>query len=270
MPEHGDRAGARQYLGLELRHARVAASLTQKEVAEGTQYGPSYVGMVETGARLPSEYYVQTCDKLFETNGYLSRLFSLLKTRGQNPDWFIPYLQLEAAATEIFDHSASLVMGLLQTPAYTHELVRIACPTESEEFVQERVDARMQRRDVLRQENPPLLWVVLDESCLRRVVGSTAVLREQLQHLLVEAQKPHITLQVLPHSNGPLQRVESYTLLKFPQGSAILYAETPDGGHVIDTDATTTEAASWAERARAESLPPAASLDMIRRYLEEQ
>lgn len=49
---------------------------------------------------------------------------------------------------------------------------------------------------------PLRLWVVLDETALRRVVGSPDIMREQLEHLNALSDEPHITVQVLPYAVG--------------------------------------------------------------------
>ncbi len=56
--------------------------------------------------------------------------------------------------------------------------------------------------EILTRDRPPHLWAILDESVIRRVVGSPAIIREQLDQLLRANESPGITLQVLPFSKG--------------------------------------------------------------------
>lgn len=265
LPQDG-----RDFLGEELRHARTEAGLTQRELAEATQYGPSYVAMVETGERLPSAYFAQACDVLFNRSGFFARMLAHMKERDGHPRWFIPYLRLEASATEIMDYSANLIMGMLQTEAYAEAVFRAYCPRESDGQIKERVEARARRRDVLRNDSPPTLWVILDECCLRRQVGGKDAMREQLEFLLQEERNPSTTIQVLPFRSGAPHRTESYTLLRFAEGSDTLYTDTPARGYVIDSGEIVDNASTWFDHARAEALSPDDSTAMLRAILEEQ
>ena len=48
------------------------------------------------------------------------------------------------------------------------------------------IDIRMKRQDLLKNDEPPHIWAVIDEAVIRRlVVGGHHVMREQLLHLLL-------------------------------------------------------------------------------------
>ncbi|MET8180799.1 helix-turn-helix transcriptional regulator [Streptomyces sp. NPDC005336] len=101
------------------------------------------------------------------------------------------------------DHFACLyVPGLLQTRGYTEAVQHASEMRLSAEEVERLVDIRMKRQEILRRDKPPHLWAILDESVIRRVVGSREVMREQLDHLLRANESPDITLQVLPFAKG--------------------------------------------------------------------
>lgn len=51
----------------------------------------------------------------------------------------------------------------------------------------------------LDQAHTPLLWVILDESVLHRVVGSPAIMKEQREYLASMIQ-PNVIIQVVPYS----------------------------------------------------------------------
>jgi hypothetical protein len=82
------------------------------------------------------------------------------------------------------------VPGLLQTEDYARALIRATRPQDSADAVERLVTARMERQEILRRDNPPRLWYVLDEGVLRRVVGSTEVMAMQLDRLIACAQTP--------------------------------------------------------------------------------
>ena len=121
----------------------------------------------------------------------------------------------------------------------------------------------------MEKEAPPLLWCVLNEACLRTVVGGPEVMSEQLAHLLTEAESPHITLQVLPFAVGAPPAVESFTLLAFDEGPNIVYTDTALAGQVIDAPEEVEPATAAYDRLRAAALNPDESLAVIRRVMEE-
>jgi transcriptional regulator with XRE-family HTH domain len=143
------------------------------------------------------------------------------------PHWVEPYFGLEAAASFIRNYELQFVPGLLQTEGYALSLIRLGnAPTE--EDVLRRAEARMSRQDILSRETPPRVWAVVDEGALRRPIGGTKVMREQLKHLIDMCDHPAVTLQVLPFQvashpamGGP------FTILRFsePDLRDVVYIE---------------------------------------------
>ena len=143
------------------------------------------------------------------------------------PHWVEPYFGLEAAASFIRNYELQFVPGLLQTEGYALSLIRLGnAPTE--EDVLRRAEARMSRQDILARETPPRVWAVVDEGALRRPIGGTKVMREQLKHLIDMCDHPAVTLQVLPFQvashpamGGP------FTILRFsePDLRDVVYIE---------------------------------------------
>jgi hypothetical protein len=85
----------------------------------------------------------------------------------------------------------------------------------------------MARQAVLDRPDPPNLRVVLDEAVLRRHVGGPAVMRDQLQHLMEMAERPDITIQVLPFQTSGTSAPGSFTILRFaePDLHDVVYLE---------------------------------------------
>ncbi|WP_308401178.1 DUF5753 domain-containing protein [Streptomyces sp. AC512_CC834] len=78
-----------------------------------------------------------------------------------------------------------LVPGLLQTEAYAQALLEAHFPPLDEETVEQRVAARVARQALLTRKRPPIVFVfIVEESAVRRAVGDTSVVRQQLEHLL--------------------------------------------------------------------------------------
>ncbi|PIM65725.1 transcriptional regulator, partial [Streptomyces sp. JV178] len=76
-------------------------------------------------------------------------------------------LSLEQAALQIRAYEAQFVHGLLQTEAYARALLGAGNPHASTEATERRVALRMRRQELLTREQPPRLWVVMDETVLR-------------------------------------------------------------------------------------------------------
>ncbi|GAA0389071.1 helix-turn-helix transcriptional regulator [Streptomyces luteireticuli] len=269
MPKSPNSSGSRssQY-GTEVREWRLLRGLSQRELGAGARYGQSYVAMIESGDRIGSPEFATHCDEVFGTPGTFLRLWKRASRRG-HPEWFLPYLELEARATQILDFSSYLVLGMLQTEKYAHALFRASAPREDLDVTAEKVAALVRRRDVLDREAPPLVWVILDESCLRRTVGSPSTTREQLAHLLELSESPHITLQVLPFDTGAPPAGESFTLLKFEEQPTALYTEAQGMGRVIDSATHVMTAEEIYERLRADALSPENSINELRKAMEE-
>ncbi|GHB33137.1 helix-turn-helix domain-containing protein [Streptomyces chryseus] len=101
------------------------------------------------------------------------------------------------------DHYACMyVPGLLQTRAYAEAVHRASEMRCTEQEIAHMVDIRMKRQELLDRQDPPHISAVVDEAVLRRAVGGRAVMREQLQHIVDLAERPHVTVQVLPFASG--------------------------------------------------------------------
>ncbi|MDT0318225.1 DUF5753 domain-containing protein [Streptomyces millisiae] len=205
----------------------------------------------------PSERFTTGCDTAFGTGSLFADLLRRIDD-GDHPSWFSPYLDLERKASRILDYSSNLVMGVLQTEDYARATFQVARPTPEAESVAGKVAARLRRREVFDRPAPPLLWVILHESCLRTVVGSPKILAGQLNHLLTAGTSPYIQLQVLP-----------FALLYFTGSPTVLYTETRVGGRMHDSAETVASALDDYDLLRAHALSPDRSLAMIERLLKE-
>lgn len=205
-------ANGLEWFGRELEAALEHKGAAQQELADFTGYKAPYVSKVNNGKALPSPEFAAGCDRFFNTSGYFARLLVRISQQGY-PSRFVPYIQYEQRATVILDYSPGLIMGALQTETYAKAVFRSSGPRDGVEAINDKVARRLNRREALDRDEPPLLWCVLDESCLQRVVGGPATMREQLGSLLKDAEPPHITLQVLPYTSGAPSTHLAFTLL---------------------------------------------------------
>ena len=118
------------------------------------------------------------------------------------PDSMNLMLTLEDEVVREDHYACMYIPGLLQTRAYAEAVHRASEVQCDEREVQHMVDIRMKRQELLERDEPPRIWCVIDEAAIRRRVGGHDVMREQLTHLLACAERPNITIQVLPFSLG--------------------------------------------------------------------
>jgi hypothetical protein len=182
------------------------------------------------------------------------------------PEWFTTYVGLEAEATTISVYQAEIVPGLLQTRAYAAALHRAALMNATEEEIEQHVTVRMERQARLAEPDAPLLWVVLNEAVIQRVIGERAIMHEQLTKLAEAAGAPNITLQVLPFSAGAHASMDSaFWVVGFdpPTDGEIVYFEHPTCSLYLEKPDEVARYRLVYEHLRAASL----SLDESRRLI---
>lgn len=246
--------------GRELRHYRLAAGLTQTQLAELIHYSLSLISGVESGALPASPEFAAACDKVLKTGGALTRLLDWRK--GQRfPSWFGKWHETEQRATTLRWYEPLVVPGLLQTEAYARAVLL---------GDQTAVEARLERQAILNREDPrpPTLRCVIDEGVLHRPVGGPQVMREQLLHLINVASS-RLSIQVIPHGayDGLLGGLIIATL---PGGQEVAYVETAIRGLITSEPEDVAKAEERFEIFRTEALPAGMSIDLIKRAVEER
>ncbi|MFE4670686.1 helix-turn-helix transcriptional regulator [Streptomyces sp. NPDC056734] len=258
-----------EQFGVDVREMRLARGLSVRGLGSAIGYSGAYVSNVENGKQMPSVRFAEGCDRVFNTGTLLQRQRQAA-IEGDHPSWFVPYLQHERRARRILGYSTLLLTGLLQTPEYARALYRMSVPRLTAEKVESKVAARMTRREILDRADPPApdLWVVLHEACLRVEVGGIGMMAHQLESLLADAERPNVTLQLLPFKAVPVTS-RPFTLLTFEDAPTVLHAEGPQGGRPLETPKITAAAMETYDRLRAEALGREATLNLIRTVLEE-
>ena len=255
--------------GSQVRRLRTAAGLTQVELGAKTHVVGSRIAQIERalGAK-PTFELTQRLDTVLGADDLLIDMWPYVY-REAFPDWSRAFMAYAERAVSIREYAAHVVPGLLQTGDYAKAVLSVGLSLTGEEHLKERVAARLSRQKRLTSPDRPDLWVVLDESVLRRPVGGAAVMREQMARLLEAAEQRHITVQVLPFEQGEHDVMGgSMTLLTLPDGSEVAYTEGAHYGQLIEEPSEVRRFAVTYDRLRAVSLPPYMSLDMIRSVME--
>lgn len=229
----------RRHLVSQLKRLRAEARMSQGEVSKRMGWESGKIIRIETGKfiRLNSADVAELC-RLYESSDELREdLVAIAKaSRTEKPWWFQykdvgigAFYGLEHEAAKIQEYTVGLVPGLLQHPGYIEAMMARGYVPDTEERTR-RVEARIQRHsNVLERENPPRIWMILDESCLRCVIGGPGVMAAQLTHLIDLASRPFINLQVLPATAG-MSRNYGFSLLTFDESDRALFVDVPPNG----------------------------------------
>ncbi|MBR7673457.1 helix-turn-helix domain-containing protein [Streptomyces daliensis] len=257
--------------GRRVSRLRQRAGLTQEELAAKIFVVRTRISQIEgaTGAR-PTLDLARKLDDVLDADGLLVDLWPYVR-RESFPDWSQRFIDLSAKALEIRQYAAHVVPGLLQTPEYARALLRVGRTLRSQQQLDERLAARLDRQARLRGPDAPEMWVVLDESVLRREVGGSGTMRAQILRLLRDGEAGQkLTIQVLPFSSGEHSALGgSLTLLRMPDGSRVAYTEGADSGQLVEEAEEVEGYAATYDRLRALALPPAGSADLLRDVVEE-
>ncbi|MET9731914.1 helix-turn-helix transcriptional regulator [Streptomyces sp. NPDC006458] len=254
------------YFGYELRRKREEAGLTLKELGGVLFCTGSLIGQIETALKVPQREFAERVDAALMTDGFFSRLVGLV-LRSQLPSWFQAYAEMEGKATFISSYQCQVVYGLLQTPEYAAALFEVDHPGRIDELVAARVD----RQRMLEREQPPSLWVVLDESVLYQLVGDRDVMRGQLANLLRYRNNPWVHIQVLPYEVGAhTGMMGSFNVLRFDDHPDLHYCESYDQGHMTANPQVIRERSVGYARLQAAALSLEDSADLITRVMEER
>lgn len=260
------------FFGAELRLARLAAGLSQGQLGKRLGFSGDLVGKVETGDRRPSPEFVVACDEAFPgANGLFSRIYDLARKSGGVPAWFQEWYDAERKAVSVSWWEPMLIPGLVQTADYARALFIAWRSAESDEELDQLVGARLARQSILDRPKPPTLWIVVDEAVLHRCIGTSQITRGQLQHLVGLAERPRVTIQVVPAVVGAhVGLLGAFAIATFDHAPSIVYMESPDQGLTTDKHTTVTKVSLAFDTLRAEALPRRASRELILKVAEER
>ncbi|WP_328413769.1 helix-turn-helix domain-containing protein [Streptomyces violaceus] len=280
MPERS--TTRRRQLGATMRKLRSRTGMTLEEAGSLVGVSKATVSRYETTAG-PVKWIVvdALCREYGATDSERRAVVNLAKNAKEQGWWSsfadsIPesmnlLLTLEDEAVRENHFCCVYVPGLLQTRAYSTALQEAnEVPLESAE-IERLVDIRMKRQELLSRSKPLHLWAILDESVVRRVVGSPAVMREQLDRLLEANASPHITLQVLPFSKGAhAAALGSFVIIGGPEPALdVVYVDFHTGSLFLEKEAELERYRLAFEYLRAQALDMEASSALIHRARKE-
>ncbi|MGD0554341.1 MAG: helix-turn-helix transcriptional regulator [Streptosporangiaceae bacterium] len=218
-----------------MREAREGLGLTRQQVADALDWSLSKVARIEDGKVRVSTTDLRALLGLYRITDpeRTARLESLSRnTRGSayydehknalDPG-FRAYLSYERSASHIMGFHLA-VPGLFQTEGYTKAILKGLGSTHAAE----RRELRTKRLAMLLDDDGPAIHYIVGEESLRRQVGGSAVMGEQLAKLQDDMRRPKISLGIIPLAAGAYPSMfESFTLLRSPEWNEdVLFRET--------------------------------------------
>jgi transcriptional regulator with XRE-family HTH domain len=267
----------RRQLGRELKRLREDAGKAREDAARHLDMSVPAISRYELGSGgIRAKAVLELLDLYGVTDERLRQQLADLAREGRVRGWWSAYASVigygystfigfEEAAVEVLDYESLIVPGLLQTEDYARVVIRAGLPRAlSEAEVEQRVQVRMERQG--RLASGLQLWVVIDESVIRRTVGGRDVMRAQLEHLVKVAESPNVTIQVLPFEGGAYPgMLGAFIILAFDDPLAspdIVYVEGATGDQFLE-GADARPYSLQFNGLRAVGLDPAASVKMI-------
>jgi transcriptional regulator with XRE-family HTH domain len=257
----------------ELTRLRNDAGLRQREVEKKLKFGSQKVSRFEGGGQVPIWHEVTAMLDLYGviTNDW--KYFEELWDKAKIPGWWRAfgltnpgYVALEHEASDIQEFVLGFIPGILQTKEYARAVFESYVPPRSEESIERGIAIRMRRKERLADDRPLNYHAVIHEA----VLLSGGVDSAQLLHLVEQAERPNVTIQILPLSACPhLGLAGQFTILAFPvKDEALLWFEDPMGGqHEIWNPEKVAAARVKFEDLANRALDEADSIELIRKLI---
>ncbi|MFI1740649.1 helix-turn-helix domain-containing protein [Streptomyces sioyaensis] len=267
---NASRQAAWEFWGAELKRRRKDAGLTQEALGGMVFVSGCYIGQFEQAIRKPQLDVAQRIDRVLQTDGFFERTWRKLIDDQRYPDYFAAVVELERVTTRICEFAPTVAPGLLQTAGYARAVTVAANPFATEAFVEEKVSARLERAEILKDPTRPQYWAVLHETVLRIPVGGPATMADQLEHIAKLVRQRDILVAVLPYSAGAhAYMTGTLKLMEFADAPPTAYTETEFSGNLLDDPAVVKQAQHAYDLLRVAALSPEASLALIESAAED-
>jgi transcriptional regulator with XRE-family HTH domain len=261
----------RRELGTVLRTLRSERGMTVDQVAAELLCSPSKVSRMETGQRGATARDIRDLCDLYQVDVSVREHLNRLAAEGKEHGWwrsydldFRAYVEFEEAAVSLKHFATVTVMGLVQTAGYARAMHLGGFQDFTPERIEELVEVRMKRQQLLSRQPPLQLHIIFDEAVLRREVGGPAVMAEQLNRLIEVAKSQQIMIQVIPYSVGAHPAMESnFSIFEFDGSADVVYVEGLAGWLYLDRPGELNRYHEVFERLRKKALSPRESIELI-------
>lgn len=267
----------RRRLAAALRQLRDEANLRLEQVADQLLISRSKLSRLENAQGRPHPRDVRDLIGFYGLDGTprAEQMIEWLEA-ARTPPWWDKYrrnpgfdvdVAYESEASSARVYAILMLPVLLQTPDYIRAYCRGLGYGCSEAQIDDQVALRHRRQQVLTDRKPqPLeLSAMVHEASLRQVVGSSAVMRAQLESLADWSTLPNIDLRVLPFTASLVPGAGcGFTHFTFADaGESIVSIECHTGHREIAHPRQLATFAEQFQELRSRSLSPAASRDLV-------
>lgn len=228
-----------------LRKLRAASGETQETVAAACEWSVAKFSRIENGTAAVRKADLEALLRHYRVDeGHIEELTQRAR-EARTPGWwedfdfgsdkgFEAYVGYEDGASSIRMWQPLVVPGLIQTPQYTWQTMEAwGVPPEA---IARGVKIREERQKRVAQRRPEQYYL-LDESVIRRPVGTA--MPDQLRHLVRIAEKPWVTIRIIPFNKGPHFGLRGpFVLLGFDGPlDDVLYLESARRGDLLIAEA---------------------------------
>jgi transcriptional regulator with XRE-family HTH domain len=261
-------------VGVRLRQHRTALGRTVEDVAGQLLCSATKISRLETGARRASLRDVRDLCRIYDVGEQETAELMGLARQAREPGWWTqyedlklePYIGLEQDASAITTFDMYWVPALMQTADYARAIVAGVARRIDPAILDQRVEARLRRQQLLDRERPPRYRTIIDEAVLRRKVGSSLVMAEQLDKILQLTQEEKATVQVIPFDAGAHASADSnFVFLEFDDGPlhGLVFVESLVANLYQERKVEIDRYREAIEYLRDEALSPRDSVDLI-------
>ncbi|MFF2849551.1 helix-turn-helix domain-containing protein [Streptomyces sp. NPDC058001] len=223
--------------GARLRSSREARGWKQDELSTQMGISSGHISGVETARKMPSLRFAKAADVAFGLTGLVDTFERQWREiqHGSLLEGFPEYVGYEGRAAEIRLFESGVIPGPLQTLEYARALADYAVQRGdiTPEQAAERIDFLIERQAALVRTPPPVIFAVLDESCIRRPIGGPAIMAGQFARLIEFAKEPNTAFQIAPFAMGGRKPfIRLVHLLTLSDRSVMSYVESQTQGHL--------------------------------------
>ncbi|MEV7390195.1 MULTISPECIES: helix-turn-helix transcriptional regulator [unclassified Streptomyces] len=265
------RVGSWHAVGALVAHYRKQTRLTQEQFAEMANLHVDTVGSIEQGRLALQSDRAEQFDELLGTGGALTVLVARMPVRERIVQFAQGLVDHEQEAVSLLSYEVQVVPGLLQTRDYCRTVFEYRYPAIGSETAEQWVNARMERQLVWQRDRPPVGHFVLEESILRRKVGSPEVMREQIRQILEYTEPVHMSVQIMPMDRTPHCGLAGpMLLLETPEHERLAYLEVHRASLLVDDPEDVSDYHHKYGMLRSQALSPDESVSLLNGLLGDR